>query len=133
MQTPGFSKFRELMDKWDYQLALEAEKQQIGDVLDRQGCIMFFKRGDDLFGAPEESRLMFAKIKSPDDDVTDQWRQEARFLAINLMQSLMSGQPTQNLFSMADIPNLKLIDRDNAIEELWKSDKKKKGKKDKKK
>ena len=131
MQSPGFSKFRELMDKWDDYLALEAEKNAIGDQLDRQGCIMFFKRGDDLFGAPEESRLMFAKIKSPDDDVTDQWRQEARFLAINLMQSML-GQPTQNLFSMNDIPNLKLVDRENAIDELWAKGKKKKGKKKKK-
>jgi hypothetical protein len=127
---PAFSSFRELITKWDRCLDIQEEKTMIGDQLDRHGCIMFFRRGDDLFGAPEESRLTFAKIKSEDDDITDQWRQEAKFIAINLIQALL-GQTTQNLFGLKDIPGLKLIDRENAVEHLWKQKKKKKGEKKK--
>src|SRR5688500_371994 len=89
MQSPAFSKFRALMDTCDAYVELQEKRDEIGSHLDRRGCIMFFKRGDDIFGAPEESRLMFAKMKSPDDDVSDQWRQEAKFLAVNLLQAII--------------------------------------------
>ncbi len=124
-KSPAWSSFRPLLDKWDDHLALEQEKNDIGDHLDKHGCIMFFKRGDDIFGAPEESRLMFAKMKGKDDDVSDQWRKEAHFLGINLIQSLL-GQSMENLFSNQDLPKIKLIDKENAVEELMKKKKKKK-------
>lgn len=124
MQSPAFSSFRPLLDCWDVQLALEQKKKEIGDQLDKHGCIMFFKRDNDFFGAPEESRLMFAKMKGKDTDVTDQWRKEAHFIAVNLIQSML-GQSTENLFGIADLPKIQLIDRENVIEELAKKKKKK--------
>ncbi len=133
MQSPAFSNFRHLMDKWDVQLAMEAEKISIGDHLDGQNLILFFKRGDDIFGAPEESRLVFAKLKSKDDDedMPPTWRDEAKFIAMNLIQSLV-GQPTENMFGIKDLANLKLLDREKVVAALMKS-KNKKNKKDKKK
>lgn len=118
--------FRELLDTWDNYLALEAEKQAVEDHLDKNQCILFFRRNDDLFGAPEESRLIFAKMKSDDEDTTH-WKDEARFIGLNLIQSLL-GQMTQNVFSFKDLPNIQLVDRDHVVDELMK----KKGKKKKK-
>jgi hypothetical protein len=126
MQSPGFSRFRELMDKWDDWLAIEDERVSIGDHLDGNQCILFFKKGDDIFGAPEESRLVFAKLKNPsEEDVTPSWRDEARFIALNLVQSLL-GQRTENLFGGKDLDDLQMMDRDAAVEELMKKKPKKK-------
>lgn len=124
--SPGFSSFRSLMNRWDHQLALEDERNAIGDHLDGNQCILFFRRGDDIFGAPEESRLVFAKIKD-EKEMSSIWRDEAKFIALNLVQSLL-GQRVENLFGLKDLPNIQLIDRDNAVEELVKKKPKKKKK-----
>jgi hypothetical protein len=119
--------FRDLMTKWDDYLSLEQEKKSIEDHLDQNQCILFFKKGNDLFGAPEESRLVFAKLKSEDEDMPSHWKDEARFIALNLINSIL-GQQTQNVFSFKDLDNLQLVDREKVINELMK----KKGKKKKK-
>ena len=132
MQSPGFSKFRHLMDIWDSQLALEDERVRIGNHVDGHGLILFFKHGDDIFGAPEESRLVFAKMKTKEDEEDgDAWRHEAKFTALNLIQSLL-GQQTQGMFGLKDLKKLHLMDREDALAELMKKKDKpqKKGKKD---
>lgn len=123
MISPGFSSFRLLMDRWDQHVALEDERNSIGDHLDGNQCIMFFRRGDELFGAPEESRLVFAKLKSKDDDMHPNWKDDAKFIALNLMQSLL-GQRIETMFGSKDLPGLELLDRDMAVDELMKRKKK---------
>lgn len=105
------------MDKWDEWCLYEAEIKQIGDVLDGNGLILFFRRGDDLFGAGEDSRLTFARMKGSDDEDGESWRNDARFLALNLMKTMM-GEPGESLFSMKDLPGIKIIDRDEAVTRL---------------
>lgn len=122
--SPAFSKFRHLMDLWDKSLAiLEAEKS-VNDVLDRNGLILFFKRGDDLFGAPEESRLIFAKLKSDDDDdpMNPNFRDEARFMAINLLKAMHGGEEesVESVFGLKDLPKLKVCDRDDVVDLILK-------------
>lgn len=123
-QSPAFSKFRQLMDMWDKNLAiLEAEKS-VNDVLDRHGLILFFKNGDDIFGAPEESRLIFAKLKSDDEDdpMNPGFRDEARFMAINLLKAIHGGseESTENVFSLKDLPKLKVCDREDVVDLILK-------------
>ena len=131
MISPGFSNFRPLLDQWDKCLALEDERNEIGNHLDGNQCIMFFRRGDELFGAPEESRLVFAKLKSNDDDVPPNFKDDAKFIALNLIQSLL-GQKVETLFGLKDLPKLQLIDRDNVVDMLMKKKKKTSSKKKKK-
>lgn len=114
--------FRDLLNKWDEHLVLEAEKQAIENHLDQNQCIIFFQNGDDFFGGPEESRMIFAKLKDDDDK---SWRDEAQFMGLNLIQSLM-GQPKQQVFSFKDLPNIKILDRDNLIDQMIKKGKNKK-------
>ena len=117
--SPGFSKFRELMDKWDRHCFIEEQEKSVHDLLDRHGMILFFKKGDDLFGAPEESRLIFAKLKSDDEDdpMMPGFRDEAKFIGVNLMKS-MFGSPedsVENMFGQEDIPNIQVCDRDDVV------------------
>ena len=53
------------MDKWDNQVLHE---KMIDNFIDENGLLLFFTKGKDCFGAPEQSRLVFAKLK--DDDLT---------------------------------------------------------------
>lgn len=119
--SPAFSPFRELMDCWDRHCVLEEQEKAIHDLMDRHGMILFFKKDKDLFGAPEESRLIFAKLKndSPeeDDPMMPGFRDEAKFKGINLLKS-MFGSPedsVENMFGNEDIPNIHVCDRDEVV------------------
>jgi hypothetical protein len=116
MPSPAFSKFRELMDTWDRHLHLE---NSANDLMDRNGLILFFNKGDDIFGAPEESRLIFAKLKSGDEDdpLTPGWRDKAKFVAMNLLKS-MAGDPVQTMFGLNDLDDIKVCDREDVLQRL---------------
>jgi hypothetical protein len=116
------------MDKWDACLAEKEERDGLSTMMDGKGMILFFKKGDDIFGAPEESRLVFAKLKSNDDDLPEKWKEEAKFIACNLLQSVL-GQHVENLFGLNDLKDINLIDKDSAVDELMKRSKKEKKKK----
>lgn len=97
----------------------EDKSSKIDNIINGQNLILFFKKDNNIFGAPEESRLIFAKMKNPDEDVTDDWATEAKFSAFDLMQALM-GKEVQNLFSSVDIPKIQIIDDNKAKKILLK-------------
>jgi len=101
--------------------AHEAKKQKVSSLIDGHGLIMFFTRGADLFGAPEESRMVFAKMKTPDEETTTGWGDEANFAAFDLLKAL-TGDKVENLFGKKDLSKIKVIDKDKAEEMLMKSD-----------
>lgn len=107
MPAPAFSNFRETLEKWDHYCL----KENIEDFLDKNQMIFFFKRGDDVFGTPEDGRLIFAKLKSDEDD---SFRDEAQFMAMNLLKSL-SGDPVQSMFGHKDLDTIKVCDREDAV------------------
>lgn len=116
------------MDLWDQNIEIFEAEKSISDILDRQGFILFFKKGNELFGAPEESRVIFAKLKSDDDDdpMNPGFRDEAKFSGINLIKA-MHGNPEEsieNLFGLKDLPQIKVCDRDDVIQQLLKGQKK---------
>jgi hypothetical protein len=131
--SPGFSKFRELMDTWDRHCVIEEQETKINDLLDRHGMILFFKKGGDLYGAPEDSRLVFAKLKDHednDDPMQPGFRDEAKFLAINLIKSMFGSEEdsVETLFGNQDVPKIKVCDRDVVIQYLMNHKPKKKKK-----
>ena len=129
MNSPSFSSFRDLMDRWDKQLILKEEYDSINDLLDKHELILFFKKGDDLFGAPEESRLIFAKLKTDveDDPMMPGFRQEARFPAVNLAKIISNDPENSNetVFCAKDLPKIKVCSREDAIKDMMKFSKKK--------
>lgn len=123
--SPAFGTFRDLMDQWDYHCALQEQEDRLNDIIDKHEIILFFNKDKDLFGAPEDSRVIFAKLKTDDDDepMMPNFRQEAQFPAINLLKC-MSGEnddnSVQSVFSLKDLPKIKVCDRESAIEQMMK-------------
>lgn len=119
--SPGFSPFRELMDVWDKHCVLQEQRDKISDMLDNHELSLFFKKGEDYFGAPENSRIIFAKLKNDDDDepMMPGFRDQAKFLALNLLKS-MSGEEdsSETMFGLSDLPQISVCDREDAIEKM---------------
>lgn len=111
INSPGFSTFRDLMDQWDYQLQTE-RKEKVRSMIN-SNLILFFNKDGEYFGCPEESRLVFAKLKVPDEDVTPAWDEEAAFLAYNLSKSLEEDEIPKRLFYKKDMDDLKIIDKED--------------------
>jgi hypothetical protein len=136
--SPGFSKFRELMDCWDKHCFFEQQEKSINDLMDRHGMILFFKKDNDLFGSPEDSRLIFAKLKNDEEDDPMQpgFKDEAKFLGINILKAMFgsSEDSVENLFGNNDIPHIHVCDREDVIKTIMShKPKKEKSKKKKKK
>src|SRR5581483_4126086 len=99
-ESPAFSSFRKLMDIYDETMLLEKNKKEarhnkVKSIIDGKNLIMFFKKNGSIFGAPEESRIVFARMKNP-DETPDDWDDEANFNAFDLIKAL-SGDATENL------------------------------------
>ena len=110
-KSPSFSEFRNLMDIWDVQL----HEKSIDDFIDKNQLLLFFTKDDECFGAPEPSRLVFAKLKS--DDCDEDWKNEASFLAMNLKDA-MNGNKKEHVFSNKDLDLIKILDKENLYEKL---------------
>lgn len=116
MKSPAFSSFRSLMDIWDDVLARENLNQQITNLVDHGPLIMFFTKNKDVYGAPEESRVIFAHMKDPDDDDYND-DNDAHFVATNL-SAVIRGDGTQCVFGKKDINSIKIIPKENAKKRL---------------
>lgn len=115
------------MDKLCFRLWLEdkeAKQDKIRNLIDGQNLILFFTKDGNLFGAPEESRLVFANMKSPNQDMPDSWADEANFVAFDLMKALI-GDRVENMFGKKDMKQIKIVDPDEAHSMLMKSPKNK--------
>lgn len=115
----GFSSFRVLLDQYDEILLKEAKekehkKSKVKNVIDGQNLIMFFKNQNSIFGSPEHSRIVFAQMKNPTDEMPD-----INFSALDLVKAL-SGDSSENLFSLEDLPKINIITRDEAENQLMK-------------
>lgn len=106
------------MDVWDEHLKLEKIK-----ALADGNLVLFFKKDDDYFGCPEESRLVFAKLKNPDEDADEGWADEAAFLALNLSRALSDDyeEPPKKLFYKKDLDDLKMVDKEEVDKILFKN------------
>lgn len=101
------------MDIWDENLDKEDKKNQIRRLVDGENLILFFKKDGDVFGAPEESRVVFARMKNPDDGETPEgWLDDANFIAVNLAKA-MQGDKTTHMFSNKDLKSIKVVDKDS--------------------
>jgi len=118
-QSPGFSSFRKWLDIWDYYLENEEKENKIRNLLNGQNLIFFFKKGNSVFGAPEESRVVFAKMKSPEEDAVEDWIKEASFAAFDLVKAL-DGNEVENIFTAKDLNSIKIIDKEEAEDLLKK-------------
>jgi hypothetical protein len=102
------------MDKWDDYLEDEGK---VRTVMDGHNLILFFQKDGELFGAPEESRVTFARLKNPEPDDAPGFQDEASFIALNLIDALI-GKMNQSVFGFKDLPKIKILDREDCEKKL---------------
>jgi len=111
----GFSEFRELLDIWDN----NKEKLDIKCLLEDNGLVFFFKKENKIYGATENNRLAFARIKNPEKE-DKSWADEASFTAVDLGEKEL----TKSVFNHKDLKDIEVIDQEKAEKELEKKGKK---------
>jgi len=89
----------------------------IKHTLDAHGLILFFKKDNEYFGAGEDGRIVFARIKNPDKDTPDGWEEEATFTACNL-KKLLRGEPCQSVIGRNAIDKIKVLDQAEVVKGL---------------
>ena len=115
MKSPCFSNFRELLDRWDE----SAPSMKVRSLIDTNDLVIFMKKDGKIYGAPESGRVIFAKMKNPDEDLPDDWAKDASFTVFDLEQAL-KGRKVQAVICYKDLASLKIIDEDAAIKALAK-------------
>lgn len=112
----------QILSRWDENLKLE-KKEKVKTLLDDGNLIFFFNKDDEYYGGPEESRLVFAKLKNPDEDVTPAWNDEAAFIAYNLSKMLnitsdTEAEESKRLFYKKDMEDVKILDKETLVKLL---------------
>ncbi len=97
----------------------ENAEERIKSLIDGEGYILFFKKDGNIFGADEDSRVVFAKIKNPDEEMPTNWEEEANFSAHN-MNKMLRGEPGEHVFSKKDLKEMEVVDRETVLKDLKK-------------
>ena len=104
--------------------------EMLAEIRERKGSVFAFlnRIGYDICEstAPEESRIMYARMRHPDEEMSRHWSAEASFLAVNL-DDIIAGHGSQRVFSKKDLKKIDILDKDEAVDAL--TSKKKKVKK----
>jgi hypothetical protein len=98
-------------------LSEQENEDKIKHLIDGNNLILFFKKGDEYFGSGEDGRIVFARIKNPDEETPDGWADEASFSALNL-NKLAKGEPCQHVIDSNSIKKIKVVDREEVIGKL---------------
>lgn len=115
MNSPNFSDFRALLDLWDD----IKDKFNKKCIVEDNDLMFFFKKDNVLYGASENSRLTFARMKNPEKE-DSAWAKDATFSAYNLEEE----KPSEIVFNKKDLEEIKVIDQEKAQKELDKKGKK---------
>lgn len=86
--------------------------KELNDFINQKELILFFKKDKEIFGCTEDSRIVFAKLKNPDDEDMKNCRNEAKFQAYNLSKSSLNNSIETN-FSFKDLKNIKVINQED--------------------
>lgn len=116
---------KNFIEMWDKELVSSAKKNAIALLVEAQNFMFFFLFEKNLFGGTEDSRVVFARLKSPAEkdnpDETEQWKKDATFICTNLTKTIMTGNVTQQVFKNKDIQEIKIVpSKDEAYEILLK-------------
>ena len=92
---------------WKEQLNQE-NKEKIKKLIENE-LSLFFEYEKEIFGADEDARLTFAKLKIPDEDYHPSWDEAASFLAINITRGLKEENIPKKMFYKKDIKKIKIV------------------------
>lgn len=82
------------------------QDNELENILNNANFVIYFLNNNDLYAAPEEGRIVFARMK--DDESSD-----GNFSGINLIKAL-NGEKHQNLFGNKELKKIKIIDQKKA-------------------
>jgi len=120
------------MDVWDNYVFMENVEHEIEKFLDHKQLLMFFKypvgKNKDgaeakLYGASEDGRLGFARMKSPNPEDPEEYQDN--FTAFDLKSLLNHTEnkeevETIKIFDRKDLKKIKILDKNDVIKELAK-------------
>jgi hypothetical protein len=109
-----------MMDRWDRVLAEEEHRDRVHALVTAPQWVLFFRKGEAVYAAPEESRVVFAKLKSRGDEDGSAWKKEADFMAVNLTSYMADGRLSQSVLGQKDLKRIRVIDPEDAERELLK-------------
>jgi hypothetical protein len=90
---------------------------RINSILDGE-FIFFFVYDKELYGAPEGSRVTYAKMRDKnDEDNTKGWLKEANFMASNLYKCL-DGENNHRIFGYKELNNIHVITDKKEVEKM---------------
>lgn len=108
-----------IVEKWKkalFEAISNDKKTKAKNLVDN--LMFFFSFKGEPYGASENSRVTYAKMKDDnDEDNTKSWRKEANFSAANLKKCL-DGEETQTIFSIKDLDDIKVINKEKALKLL---------------
>jgi hypothetical protein len=93
------------------------ESDALRKVLSDNEFSFYFRKGTDFFGAPEESRIVFARLKHPDKEEGKSWASEASFAGIDLNRAA-KGETSQKVFGSKDINEIKVVTKEDIESKL---------------
>jgi len=108
---------KQILSVWENKLETD-NKLKIKQLI-RDELTFFFKLEDEYYGCPEDSRLIFAKLKIPDEDYVPSWDEDAAFIAFNITRGIKEDNIPKRLFYKKDIKKMKVVDP-NEIEKILK-------------
>jgi hypothetical protein len=117
-KLPQFSAFRNELSRWDEAAEKIDIRNKIKAMLGDNDFVFFFKKDKNYFGAPEEGRLVFARMKHPEPDDKG-WVKDANFGALNLNKAL-EGEKTESLFGEKDLDKIEVMDQEKVYTQLAK-------------
>lgn len=91
-------------------------------VFNENDLCLFFKKDGNLYGATENGRITYARMKNPETKEDDLWAKEANFLVYDL-EKTSEGNKTKSLFGLKDMKDIEVLSQEEMEKEL-----KKKGK-----
>jgi hypothetical protein len=112
-------KFREFM----MTLAEEDRQDRIQSVVNSPNMVLFFTKDSVVYGAPEDSRVVFARLKSKGGEDGEKWKKDADFLAINLSSLLSDDKISHSIMGRKDLKKIKVIDKEEVERRLIKEPK----------
>lgn len=116
MNSPNFSDFRQLLDCWDE----VKDKFNKKCLMEDNNLVFFFQKDKKIYGSGENGRLVFARMKNPDDEDKG-WASGASFSAHDLEDQSSNNE---RLFTSKDLKKIKIINQEEAVEKLEKKGKK---------
>jgi hypothetical protein len=85
----------------------EDKEDKLRSIINANGLIMFFQKGESLFGCPENGRIAFARMKSEEDV-------DSNFIAMNLS----SDEPSRQIIQHKDLDKVKIMDIEDFIKKV---------------